>query len=158
RVRASDGKLLATWTSSTQLSEPMVLAMGRVLTAGAASPGKLMMGGPTQPPRAGAAAASHLPAFPVGVALVGGRGVVVNSGPPIGVSIVTPGPTIPWTVTTVTTGDGVATGALFDGTSVWITDSQLRKLDASGAIVQTVAVSGTSTHPVFDGANIWVPD
>ena len=158
RVRASDGKLLATWTSSTQLSEPMVLAMGRVLTAGSASPGKLMMVDPTQPPGAVTIVASNLLPFPVGIAFDGSRVWVVNSGPPIGVSIVTPGPTIPWTVTTVTTGDGVATGALFDGTSVWITDSQLRKLDASGAIVQTVAVSGTSTHPVFDGANIWVPD
>ena len=29
RVRASDGKLLATWTSATQIAQPMVLAFGR---------------------------------------------------------------------------------------------------------------------------------
>ena len=158
RVRASDGKLLATWTSSTQLSEPMVIAFGRLLTAGSASPGKLMMVDPTQPSGAVTTVASTLLPFPVGIAFDGARVWVVNSAPPVGVSIVTPGASIPWTVTTVTTGDGVATGAIFDGANVWITDSQLRRLDASGAIVQTVAVSATSTHPLFDGANIWVPD
>jgi hypothetical protein len=158
RVRASDGKLLGTWTSATQVSQPMVLAFGRVIVAGAANPGKLITVDPTLPPGAVTTVASNLLPFPVGIAFDGARVWVVNSAPPVGVSIVTPSAAIPWTVTTVTTGDGVATGAIFDGASVWITDSQLRRLDASGAIAQSVAVPASSGHPIFDGANIWVPN
>ena len=36
------------------------------------------------------------------------------------VSIVTPGDTIPWTVTTVTTGFGNMFGPIFDGTNIWV--------------------------------------
>jgi hypothetical protein len=79
-------------------------------------------------------------------------------------------------VTTVTAGFVKATGALFDGTSVWVTDvlggtgnrgegslpppgpGALLKLSAAGAILQTVTVGVTPQFPIFDGANIWVPN
>ena len=41
------------------------------------------------------------------------------------VSIVTPGPPLPWAITTVTTGFATPDGVLFDGTNVWITDYRL---------------------------------
>jgi hypothetical protein len=75
---------------------------------------------------------------------------------------VTPGATIPWTVTTVTVGSsGEFWGAVFDGLHVWVTDynlAKLLKLDANGAVLQTVTLVSTPQVPVFDGANIWVPN
>lgn len=50
-------------------------------------------------------------------------------------------------------------GLLFDGTNVWVTDqNKLRRLDANGAILQTVDLTYPGHQPVFDGANIWVPE
>jgi hypothetical protein len=52
-------------------------------------------------------------------------------------------------------------GALYDGANVWITDlsgGKLDKLDANGAILQTVTVQSSPGQPVFDGTNIWVPN
>jgi len=42
------------------------------------------------------------------------------------VSIVTPGSTIPWTVTTVTAGFAQPQGILFDGSNIWLTDKLAR--------------------------------
>ena len=75
------------------------------------------------------------------------------------VSIVTPGPSLPSTVTTVNVGS-LLVGALYDGSNVWVTDyngAKLLKLDAAGAVLQTVTVQIQPRFAVFDGANIWVP-
>lgn len=51
---------------------------------------------------------------------------------------------------------------LYDGAHIWVTDfiaaGKLLKLDAAGAILQTVTVGANPLFPVFDGANIWVPN
>ena len=63
-------------------------------------------------------------------------------------------------MTTVTAGLVNPGGVLFDGTNIWVTDSNagtLLKLDASGATLQTVTLSAGALAPVFDGTNIWVP-
>src|SRR5262249_37673804 len=77
------------------------------------------------------------------------------------VSIVTPGMTTPWSVTTVTTGFNGPAGILFDGSNIWVTDfsaNTLLKLDQNGAIIQTVNVGGNPEFPAIDGTNIWVPN
>jgi hypothetical protein len=78
------------------------------------------------------------------------------------VSIVTPGASIPWTVTTVTTGfNSPRGGFVYDGANIWVTDAfaqALFKLDGAGAILQTVTVGSYPLFPVFDGTNIWVPN
>ncbi len=156
RVRASDGKLLETWTGATS-SEAVLIAMGRVFVTAQTIPGALYAIDPSQPAGVVTTVASNLVGSAFGVAFDGGRIWVAGQGG--GVSIVTPGPTIPWTVTTVTTGFASPYGAVYDGTNVWVTDTPgaLRKLDANGAILQTVTVGGSPNWPVFDGANIWVP-
>jgi hypothetical protein len=61
--------------------------------------------------------------------------------------------------TTYMTGFDQPIGILFDGSNVWVSDigdNKLKKLDSTGNILQSVAISGPS-HPVFDGSNIWVP-
>ena len=58
----------------------------------------------------------------------------------------------------MTAGISYAYGSVFDGKNVWITDGSLRKLNGSGAVVQTVAVGSFPDYPLFDGSNIWVPN
>jgi DNA-binding beta-propeller fold protein YncE len=71
---------------------------------------------------------------------------------------VTPGPTIPWSVTNVG-GFGTVAGIIYDGANIWVTDTSadtLLKLDASGNVLQTVMVGDNPQFPVYDGKNIWV--
>ncbi|HEV8117386.1 MAG TPA: hypothetical protein VGQ32_02615, partial [Thermoanaerobaculia bacterium] len=160
RVRASDGRLLETWTGATKAIGPLV-ALGRVLVAGftlPGTPGNLFAIDPTQPAGSVTTVATNLGSGPIGIAFDGSR--VWTADVFEGVSIVTPGASIPWTVTTVTAGFSQPQGALYDGANVWVTDqnaSLLLKLDAAGAILQTVTVGATPLYPAFDGANIWVP-
>jgi hypothetical protein len=157
RVRASDGKLLETWTGATSAAGVLV-AMGRILVTGVTSPGKLYMIDPSQPAGAVTTVASSLGVNPGDIAFDGARVWTANGG---SVSIVMPGATIPWTVTTVTTGFTQPIGALYDGANVWVTDlsaGTLLKLDSAGAILQTVTVGSSPFFPVFDGSNIWVPN
>ena len=61
---------------------------------------------------------------------------------------------------TVTTGFSMLQGALFDGSSVWVTDNNagtLLKLDPAGGVLLTVTLGDGASYPAFDGANIWVP-
>ena len=157
RVRASDGKLLETWTGIIGPTGLRV-AMGRVVVVGSTSTGALYTIDPSQPAGSATAVTSSLPPFPNGLAFDGARFWTANLGSPPSVSIVTPG-AIPWSVTTVTTGFTGPVGALFDGANVWITDppNRIVKLDAAGAILLTVTLGSQTMHPVYDGTNIWVP-
>ncbi len=158
RVRGSDGKLLETWTGATNASG-VLAAMGRVFVTGRQSPGQLYRIDPSAAPGAVDIVASNLGGNPTGIAFDGARIWTGNLGN--SVSIVTPGATIPWTVTTVTTGFGLPLGTLFDGTSIWVADASAQailKLDPAGAILLTVTVGSAPQYPVFDGANIWVPN
>ncbi len=159
RVRASDGKLLETWTGATNAFGVLV-AMGKILVTGQTTPGTLYSIDPSQAAGSVTTVASNLGNVPTGIAFDGARVWTANqvSG---SVSIVTPGATVPWAVMTVTTGFSAPLGALYDGANVWVTDGNagtLLKLDSAGAILQTVTVGGTPEFPVFDGANIWVPN
>jgi hypothetical protein len=153
RIRASDGRLLDTWTGATR-AIAVAVAMGRVIVAGNTNPGTLYMIDPTQPPGAVSTVADALGAFPVSLAFDGARFWTANSDT---VSIVTPGPAAPWSVTTVE-GFTSLQGIVFDGAYVWVADSTgFKKLDSEGAVLQTISM-GNAGFPVFDGANIWVPD
>jgi hypothetical protein len=160
RVRGSDGRLLETWTGADN-SEQVLAAMGKIFLTGNLSPGRLYRIDPSQPAGAVTTVSSDLGNSPVaGLAFDGGRIWTANAGGK-SVSIVTPSAFIPWTVTTVTAGFTTPWGMLYDGANVWMTDSdggKLLKLDAAGAILQTVTVGAFPTNPVFDGTNIWVPN
>ena len=158
RVRGSDGMLLGTWTGAPG-GFGLLTAMNRVFVASQTSPGVLYRIDPTQAPGAATVVASNLGNNSVGIAFDGSKIWTANI---LGasVSIVTPGASIPWTVTTVTTGFAAPVGPIFDGAHVWVTDfgeGKLLKLDSNGAILQTVTVGPGASEPVYDGANIWVP-
>ena len=160
RVRASDGKLLGTWSATGAFG--VLTAMGRVVVSAETQPGVLYAIDPSQPPGAATIVASTLGVGVQSVVFDGARVWTANAGG--SVSIVTPAASIPWTVTSVP-GFVAPVGALFDGTNVWVTDSgtsanprHLLKLDASAAVLQTVTVGIKPNYPIYDGANIWVPN
>ena len=155
RIRASDGRLLDTWTGAQGASSVLV-AMGRVFAVGGGSPGKLYVIDPSQP--AGALKpVADLGINPLAMVFDGGRIWVVNAGSGGAnstISIVQPGV---WTVTSVPGFAGLG-GVLFDGSNIWVTDNfSLLKLDSAGAVLQTIDFPIEARFPVFDGANIWVP-
>jgi hypothetical protein len=159
RVRAGDGKLLETWTGMT-VPFGVLSAMGRIFVTANTSPGQLYRIDPSQPAGAATAVATNLGDIPEGIAFDGVK-IWTADGGGSAVSIITPGATIPWTVTTVTTGFNGPGGALYDGSNVWIADTfagSLLKLNAAGAILQTVTIGASPKFPAFDGANIWVPN
>ena len=161
RVRGGDGKLLETWTGATG-ANGVVVGIGSVFVTGAEIPGRLYRIDPGQAPGLVTTVASNLGNVPSGAAFDGLRIWTANfAGGSTGgsVSIVTPGASVPWTVTTVTAGFAAPFGALFDGANVWVTDTAaLLKLDGSGAILQTVTVGSFPAYPISDGSNIWVPN
>jgi hypothetical protein len=161
RVRASDGALLGTWSGASGAFSALSAA-GKVFVAGLDLPGKLFRIDPRQPPGAVTTVASNLGDLASHLDFDGARIWTANQGN-VGngsVSIVTPGASIPWTVTTVAAGFIRPFGVVFDGSNVWVTDinaNTLLKLSSTGAILQTVTVYTRPTVPVFDGTNIWVP-
>ena len=156
RVHASDGRLLGTWTGASG-ARGVLVAMGRIFVVGGQNPGNLYMIDPSVPAGAVTTVSSDLGPIPYALAFDGSRIWVANNGGPI--SIVTPGPTLPWTVSTFQTSVLNPLGVVFDGNNIWMTDGGnqvLTKFDAAGNVIQTVQI-GFGVFPVFDGTNIWVP-
>ncbi len=154
RVRASDAKLLETWTGATG-GFGVLIAMGRVFVCGAEN---LYMIDPSQAPGPVTLVASNIGTLARSICFDGTRIWTANLGDPGSVSIITPGPTLPWAVTTVTNGFMGPTGIVYDGTNMWVADQDgaLKKLDTNGNIIQSVLINSPS-FPIFDGTNIWVP-
>jgi DNA-binding beta-propeller fold protein YncE len=155
RVRASDGKLLETWTAADG-AWGVLVARGRIFVIGITSPGKLYRIDPKQPSGDVTLASSNLGNFPQGITTDGnfiwtanGGGSVSKLDPATGaVDTFTSGFIEPW-------------GILYDGANIWVTDSAagtLLKLNPNGTIALNIPV-GTMPHfPIFDGTNIWVPN
>jgi hypothetical protein len=171
RVRASDGMLLETWTGVADFAAGVLIAMGKVLVVGRGNApglsGRLYRIDPSLPAGAATTVASGLPQFAFSIAYDGGRIWTGNNDD--SVSIVTPGATLPWTVTTVGGFQSVR-GILYDGANIWITNTlenradgpiqigNLVKLNSVGAALQTVTIGAGPSFPLFDGSNIWVPN
>jgi YVTN family beta-propeller protein len=154
-VQAHTGTVLGTWTGAT-LANGLVVAAGKIFVTGYTSPGSLYVIDPTQPPGALTSVAT-LSNDSEGAAFDGTNVWTANQSG--SVSIITPQP--PYTVTTVATGFSSPYGIVYDGANIWVTDrgaEKLFKLDASGNILQTVAVGASPEAPAFDGTNLWVPN
>jgi hypothetical protein len=157
RVRASDGKLLGTWTGATN-ALAIQAAMGRIFLTTNYPPDVLYMIDPGQPPGAVVPVSDPIDIGAYGIAFDGSRLWTTSA---LGsVSIIQPGPTTPWPVSRITTGFQAPVGILFDGSSIWVGDQlaeSLFRLDSSGAILQTVPLLGQPGFFTFDGENLWVP-
>ena len=161
RVRASDMKVLSTWTGATG-AKGVCVARGRIFVTGETNPGKVYVIDPTQAPGNVTTLVSNLGAFPKGiaydgtllyVAVGGGNGqgnvsiIDLSSGAP-DVSVHSAGFTHPQ-------------GLVFDGTAMWLTDAgdhQLKKLTFGGIVIKSIDVGSQPSYPICDGVNIWVPN
>jgi hypothetical protein len=133
--------------------------MGRIFVTGKTGPGFLYRIDPSQSVGPVTTIATNLGNLAQAIAFDGGRLWTSNIGASI--SIVTPGATLPWTVTTVTSGFASPQGIIYDGSNMWVPDNSagtLLKLDAAGSVLQTVTVGQSPGFPAFDGTNIWVPN
>ena len=158
RIHVGDGRLLETWTGAINATG-VVAAMGRIFVTGSSAPGTFYMIDPLTSVGAVTQLSNTLGPFPDGIAFDGARFWTANNDGSI--SIATPGATIPWTVTTIASGGSSLSGALYDGSNVWMTDragGRLLRFDSTGAVLQTVTVGAKPYYPVYDGANIWVPN
>jgi hypothetical protein len=154
RVRASDGRLLGTWTGATN-ARGVVTGVGKVIISGN-NPGTVYFLDPLTPGSV-IVAANTLGPVSRGITFDGTDLWTANNG---SVSIVRPKGSFPWTVTTVTTGFSTVAGPTFDGSNIWVTNvdlGTLLKLDSTGAILQTVTVGSGPGFPLYDGTNLWVP-
>src|SRR5215510_216403 len=158
RVRGSDGTLLGTWTGAVSPGG-IVVAMGRIFVTGGTVSGRLYMIDPSQPAGVVTTVASNVDESPYSAAFDGGRLWTTNK---FSVSMVTPGATIPWTVSTVSTGFSSPYGILSDGIDMWVTDYstyRLLRLDVTnGAVLQTLTGNNLNGPRVaaFDGQRVLV--
>jgi YVTN family beta-propeller protein len=155
RVRASDGKLLETWTGASAAFNVLV---ARSLIFVTSFSGNLYRIDPTQTAGAVTTLTTTPGGWSPGIAFDGAR--IWTSSVGGSVSIVTLNP---FSVSTVTAGFTQLAGMVYDGANTWVVDygaspGKLFKLDSNGSIIQTVNVGDTPFHPVFDGTNIWVPN
>jgi hypothetical protein len=162
RVRASDGKLLETWTGATD-ARGVLVARGRIFVTGHTNPGALYRIDPKQPAGDVDVVSSNLGDRPESITTDGNFIWTANSGingGPGSVSKVNPGT---GNVTTFTAGFSRPQGILYDGTNIWVTDGAmdgktLKKLNSDGTVAQSINAGGDPGNAVFDGANIWVTD
>lgn len=158
RVRASDGKVLDTWTGATHAID-ILIAMNKVFVAGnsgsSAQTGALYVIDPTQP---GTTVTTLISTLGNDVALAFDGNFIWAANFDGSVAKITPGA---WTFTTASTGFSAPGGILFDGLNIWVTDqgdNKLKKLNSDGTIALSVSVGTTPADPIFDGRNIWVPN
>jgi DNA-binding beta-propeller fold protein YncE len=155
RVRASDGRVLETWTGAS-LAFGVLIARGRIYVTGDGTPGHLYVIDPATSPGAVTTLSSPLPSGPTGITTDGTFIWTANFGG--SVSKVDPDS---GAANTFTIGFSTPRGTLFDGTNIWVADegdNKLKTLDSNGVVMQSIAVGSFPQFPVFDGSNIWVPN
>ena len=158
RVRASDGRLLETWTGATG-AQAVLVAMGRVFIIGGTgnqNPGRLFAIDPSQPPGSVVTVASDLAPGPFRIAFDGNRIWSLSTDD---VSITTPAAATPWSSVIVHADFGGYSGIVYDGTNIWVSEvdsSSIKRLDQNGNAMGTVVVGDFPESLVFDGTNIWV--
>ncbi len=155
RVRASDGRLLETWTGATNAFAVLV-AMGRVFVTGIGNPGKLYMIDPREP------------AGPLtSVANLGDRSMsrdCIRRLPDLDRERRPGQPR--WNALHRRPGTWNVHERNWPNNPAGISGTARRygyprartsKLDQNGAVIQTMPLDIQGYQPAFDGTNIWVP-
>jgi len=161
RVRASDGKPLGTWTGATAAFD-VVIAMGKIFVTGVTSSGSLYMIDPTGSPGAVTLISNSLGTNSSMYLAFDGQSVwTVAQGNGAGtISIISPSGPGTWNVNSISVSYQPI-GIVYDGNNIWVcavdgvSDSSIKKLDSSGAVLQKVSLPGPVVG-VFDGTNLWM--
>jgi S-layer family protein len=151
RVRASDGKVIETWTGMFN-PRALLVANGRIYVAGGDSPGKLWAIDPDKP-AGNAVELAEVGGFPNGMAY-DGEHILTANATSITNYHVPSGSKVTYTNNFSAPGD-----VLYDGDSFWVTDTTLknvRKVLVTGQVFQDTHLSAGANRLAFDGTNIWV--
>jgi hypothetical protein len=161
RVDIQTGALICTRTGITS-PQQLVIVSGYVYVASFQSPGKIYstnLSATTNGP------ISPLPLSvgtnPGGITCDGDNLWTANTGTGSGTGSISRVRLENVNTTTFSTGLSQPVGILFDGANLWVTDQgdiSLKRVNTStGAVLQTIPLSGTVGFPVFDGTNLWIP-
>jgi len=163
RVRASDGRLIETWSGAGNGSTAFaaLVAMGKVFLISLSNPGSLFQIDPTQPAGSVTTLTNALGPFPEGIAFDGQNIWVANTSNLPGTGSVSKVSLNPISVVTFTTSFNQPVGILFDGSNIWLTDkgdNTVKKLGSNGAVLLSTGVGSGPIGVAFDGTNMWVPN
>ncbi len=154
RVRASDGKVFETYTGAPGASAVCV-ARGKVFVAGGAT-GKLYSIRPEVPPFVAQLETSSLDkGFVRKMAYDGSKLWAIHVNGKVNIVSFNPGLSTPSDVK-IGASLPTALGIVYDGSNMWVAGGSLYKLDANGAVIQSIP-NAASGQPAFDGTNIWSP-
>ena len=154
RVRASDGKVLQTWSAAG--SQGIIVAAGRIFIAAVQgnAPGRIYVIDPTATPGAASIFENDIGIAPIAITFDGTNLWTANSGSISRVNITT------GIDSTFTAGFAGPRDILWDGANLWVldsTDSHLKRLDPSnGSVLESIPVVQSPQALIFDGTNIWV--
>jgi hypothetical protein len=160
RVRASDGRVLETWTGATGAWD-VVVAAGRVFVTGTQGPttaGRVYQINPTQTPGAVTVFENNTGANPIGITFDGTNLWTANNAG--GGGSITRVPLDGSGETTFTTGFTSPFDILWDGENLWVADNatdQIKRVDpASGAVLENITTGDEPIELLSDGINLWV--
>jgi hypothetical protein len=162
RVDIRTHKLICTLTGIPS-PEQIVIVSGNVYVASYQSPGAIYVASISDTTDAMLSAQlSGLGDNPVGITYDGQNLWTANEGTgPGSGSITKVSLDIGGGATTITQGFSQPVGILFDGANLWVTDqgdTSLKRVNtATGAVLQTIPLSGNVGYPIFDGTNLWIP-
>ncbi len=160
RVDIRTGQLICQ-LSGIPSPEQIVIVSGRVYIASFQSPGKIFLANITDTTNGAISSLFTVGPNPVGITFDGLNLWTANFATGVGTGSLSRVNLSDFNVTTFTTGFSQPGGILFDGTNLWVTDNgdaSLKRVDTTtGAVLQTIPLSGVMQHPVFDGTNLWIP-
>jgi hypothetical protein len=162
RVRASDGRVLETWTGASGAFD-VVVAGGRVFVTGSqgtSAAGRVYAINPAQAAGAVTTFENNTGANPIGLTFDGANLWTANSADGSSGGSITRIPLDGSGETTFTTGFTAPSDVLWDGENLWVADAatdQLKRVDpASGTVLENIAGGDEPIELLFDGMNLWV--
>lgn len=160
RVRASDGKLLGTWTGANGAGG-IIVAAGRIFITGSAgtAPGKIYVIDPTSTPGPVTVFENDIGAGPLQITFDGTNLWTANLTS-TGVGSISRVDVATGIDSTLTAGLDFPYDILWDGANLWVADggfTELKRIDsANGSVLESISLALPPHRLLFDGTNIWV--
>jgi hypothetical protein len=160
RVDIKTGTLICTRTGIPS-PQQLVIVSGNVFVASFQSPGKIYHATMRDTSDGPMSLISNVGPNPAGITYDGLNLWTANAGTGAGTGSISRVNLFNLNHTPFTTGFSQPVGILFDGANLWVTDqgdTSLKRVDTTtGAVLQTIPLSGTVGFPVFDSTNLWIP-
>lgn len=159
RIRASDGKVLQTWTGAG-LALGVVVAASRIFVTAQSVPGKIYVINPEASPGTVTVFDNDIGANPYHITYDGANLWTANQGNGAGNAGVSRVNIATVIDSTFTAGFANPVDILWDGANLWVVDegdNKLKRVDtSSGLVLESINVGDFPQCLIFDGANIWV--